>query len=69
MTDHTYEIMYGQYLLPYYRKNPKMKMLEIGLGCGMGYGPGASVAVFKKLFPTAELWEAEFSALAVLKKP
>ena len=46
-----------------------MKMLEIGLGCDMGYGPGASVAVFKKLFPTAELWEAEFSALAVLKKP
>jgi hypothetical protein len=67
VTAHTYEIMYGQYLLPYYRKNPKMKMIEIGLGCDMKYGPGASVAIYKKLFPTAELWEAEFSASCVEK--
>lgn len=67
VTTHTYEIMYGQYLLPYYRKNPKMKMLEIGLGCDMSYGPGASVAIFKKLFPAAEIWEGEFNAKCVEK--
>jgi hypothetical protein len=67
VTTHTYQIMYGQYLLPYYRKNPKMKMLEIGLGCDMVYGPGASVAIHKKLFPTAELWEAEYDASCVEK--
>ena len=37
-----------------------MKMLEIGLGCNMNYGPGASVALYKTLFPSAELWEAEY---------
>ena len=67
VTTHTYQVMYGQYLLPYYYKNPKMKMLEIGLGCGMEYGPGASVALYKKLFPEAELWEAEFDANCVEK--
>ena len=36
-----------------------MKFLEIGLGCGMSYGPGALVALWKGLFPRAELWEAE----------
>ena len=40
-------------------------MLEIGLGCDMDYGPGASVALYKKLFPKAELWEAEFDAACV----
>jgi len=65
VTTHTYQVMYGQYLLPYYYKNPKMKMLEIGLGCDMNYGPGASVALYKKLFPEAELWEAEFNANCV----
>lgn len=65
VTTHTYQVMYGQYLLPYYYKNPKMKMLEIGLGCDMNYGPGASVALFEKLFPEAELWEAEYNAACV----
>lgn len=67
VTAHTYQIMYGQYLLPYYRKHPKMKLLEIGLGCDMGYGPGASVSLYKKLFPTADLWEAEYDAACVKK--
>lgn len=44
-----------------------MEMLEIGLGCDMNYGPGASVAVWKKLFPRAELWEAEYNGDCVKK--
>ena len=44
-----------------------MKMLEIGLGCDMNYGPGASVWLWKELFPEAELWEAEFDGRCVEK--
>ena len=40
-------------------------MLEIGLGCNMGYGPGASVNLYRTLFPEAELWEAEYNAACV----
>ena len=57
---HTYNIMYGRFLLPYYHQHPQMKMLEIGLGCDMKHGPGASTTLYKKLFPQAELWEAEY---------
>jgi len=67
VTTHTYEIMYGKFLLPYYQQNPTMKMLEIGLGCDMNYEPGASVALYRKLFPQAELWEAEYDAVCVEK--
>jgi hypothetical protein len=67
VTDHEYHTMYGRFLLPYYDLNPTMRMLEIGLGCDMGYGPGASVAIWKKLFPKAVLWEAEFDAECVEK--
>lgn len=67
VTTHTYQIMYGRFLLPYYAQNPTMKMLEIGLGCDMNYGPGASTALWKKLFPKADLWEAEFNADCVEK--
>jgi len=65
VTDHTYQIMYGKFLLPYYHQKPSMKMLEIGLGCDMRYGPGASVNLYKKLFPEAELWEAEYNRRCV----
>lgn len=67
VTTHTYQIMYGKFLLPYYHQHPHMKMLEIGLGCDMDYGPGASVNLYKKLFPKAELWEAEYNAACVKK--
>ena len=60
VTRHSYQTMYGRFLLPYYYQKPKMKMLEIGLGRSMDYGPGASVSLYKTLFPQAELWEAEF---------
>lgn len=65
VTTHTYEIMYGTHLLPYYHQHPGMKMLEIGLGCNMNYGPGASVWLWKELFPEAELWEAEYDGKCV----
>ena len=65
VTTHTYQIMYGKFLLSYYSRNPTMKMLEIGLGCNMGYGPGASVALYRKLFPQAEIWEAEYDGECV----
>mmetsp|Transcript_13046 Transcript_13046/g.17037 ORF Transcript_13046/g.17037 Transcript_13046/m.17037 type:complete len:281 (+) Transcript_13046:187-1029(+) len=68
VTTHTYQIMYGQYLMPYYHLHPNMKMLEIGLGCNMNYGPGASVALWRKIFPQAEVWEAEFDEECVNKK-
>lgn len=60
VTRHSYQTMYGRFLLPYYHQHPNMKMLEIGLGCNMNYGPGASVLLYKTLFPQAELWEAEY---------
>ena len=67
VTTHSYQFMYGKFLLPYYYQNPSMKMLEIGLGCDMVYGPGASTALWKQLFPLAEMWEAEFDAACVEK--
>lgn len=67
VTTHRYDIMYDMFLVPYYKKKTNMKMLEIGLGCDMNYGPGASVQVWKKLFPKAELWEAEYVAECVKK--
>jgi hypothetical protein len=67
VTSHTYEIMYGENLLPYNYQHPNMKMLEIGLGCDMNYGPGASVRLWKELFPEAELWEAEYDGRCVEK--
>ena len=44
-----------------------MKFLEIGLGCDMKYGPGASVALWKKVIPQAEIWEGEYDADCVEK--
>lgn len=67
VTDHSYYTMYGQFLLPYVRDNPNLKFLEIGLGCNMKYGPGASVNLWNKLLPNAEIWEAEFYANCVKK--
>ena len=60
---HRYHNMYGQFLLPHAARIPTMKFLEIGLGCNMNYGAGASVKLWKPLFPTAELWEAEYDGL------
>ena len=40
-------------------------MLEIGLGCDMNYEPSASVALWKKLFPKADLGGGECNATCV----
>ncbi|CAB9503026.1 2'-O-methyltransferase [Seminavis robusta] len=66
-SEHRYHNMYGQYLLPYVATKPRMKFLEIGLGCNMEYGAGASVKVWKDLFPEADLWEAEYDGECVQK--
>lgn len=68
VTHHAYQTMYGQFLLPYSTKFPRMKLLEIGLGCHIVYGPGASVKLWKKLFPLVDLWEAEYNAECVEQK-
>ena len=67
VTTHSYNTMYGQFLLPYARDNQNLKFLEIGLGCDMHYGPGASVNIWKTLLPSAEIWEAEYDAKCVEK--
>lgn len=63
---HHYDIMYGQFLLPFYAAKPKMKFLEIGFGCDMSHGAGASVKVWQKLFPQAEIWEAELHVACIV---
>lgn len=69
VTDHSYHQMYGTFLMPLYESLPdnNMTMLEIGLGCNMAYGPGASVELWKELFPRAELWEADYDRDCVEK--
>jgi len=62
---HRYHNMYGMFLLPLAGSKPNLKFLEIGLGCNMRYGAGASVKIWKKLFPQAELWEAEYDEKCV----
>merc|ERR1712038_215631 len=37
------------------------------MGCDMRYGPGASILLWKKFFPQADLWEAEYNAECVKK--
>ena len=67
ITTHSYQTMYGMFLVPLAkaskRDGSKVKLLEIGLGCAMAYGPGKSVYVWRKLFgESGEIWEAEFNA-------
>ena len=66
-THHRYQVMYATFLLPFMQARPQSKMLEIGLGCMMDTGPGASVELWKRLFPMVELWEAEYYANCVEK--
>ncbi|CAE7264796.1 mycE [Symbiodinium necroappetens] len=64
-TTHKYQVMFGTFLLPYLQSSPQAKMLEIGLGCGMVSGTGASARLWLKLFPSLDLWEAEYQATCV----
>ena len=72
ITSHTYQTMYGMFLVPLARaskrNDQKIKLFEIGLGCNMNYGPGKSVYVWRKLFgESAEIWEGEFDAVCAQK--
>jgi len=62
---HTYQTMYGIFLMPWRTSEKGPKLLEIGLGCDMGYGPGASVQAWQAILPTVELWEAEYNEACV----
>lgn len=64
-TSHTYQTMYGIFLMPWRTSDEGPKLLEIGLGCHTSYGPGASVQAWKTILPTVELWEAEYNAACV----
>jgi len=64
-TDHTYQTMYGVFLMPWRTSTRGPKLLEIGLGCDMVYGPGASVQAWQTIIPRVELWEAEFDEACV----
>lgn len=72
ITDHDYESMYGDLLIPYLRdsnlkKKGGVKFLEIGLGCDMVYGPGSSSSIWKQFLscPGDELWMGEFNKTCV----
>ena len=68
VTDHTYQKMYGMFLLPYSRGSfrKKFKMLEIGLGCNMGYGPGKSAVLWLNMFGNnGNIWMAEYDEYCV----
>jgi hypothetical protein len=73
VTTHSYQMMYGLFLVPLLHSNHRksrgskpFKMLEIGLGCNMKYGPGKSVALWKKLLESEDsLWEAEVDEACV----
>lgn len=65
VSTHSYQTMYGVNLLPFMEATNGAKLFEIGLGCDMNYRPGASVDLWKSLFPSATLWEAEFDAKCV----
>jgi hypothetical protein len=74
VTAHSYQLMYGMFLLPFMEKfrvaKKNFKMMEIGLGCNMDYGPGASVQLWRNLTEgmNAEMWFAEFNAECVGKE-
>jgi len=59
VTRHSYELLYGLFLLPLQQAARPPKLLEIGLGCDMQYGPGASAMLWRRLLPNASIWEAE----------
>ena len=64
---HSYQTMYGMFLLPAARSATHFKMLEIGLGCDQLDGPGASAILWRDLLPDAELWMADINEACVNK--
>eukprot|EP01038_Epipyxis_sp_PR26KG_P007611 gene7611-10362_t len=69
---HSYEVMYGLFLIPlsneYKEKSKTVKMLEIGLGCDMPYGAGKSVPLWRTLFGNdSNIWIAEYDTACANK--
>ena len=65
---HSYEVLYGMHLAPL-RNRTGLKLLEIGLGCtNYQKTVGASVGLWRRLLPKAELWFAEYNAGCVQKQ-
>lgn len=65
VSTHAYEVIYGKYFEPDNVRLRVRKILEIGLGCNMAYGPGHSVMLWKRYFPNAEIWMADYDAACV----
>lgn len=65
VTDHAYQEMYGNYLLPYIKESrnqgKSIKFLEIGLGCTGDELFGGSIEIWNKLFSAKDdLWSADY---------
>lgn len=67
---HGYFNTYGKYLhsaiMDASHSRRRLKLLEIGLGCG-GHpsGRGASIELWKRMYPHVELWVAEYDSTCV----
>jgi ABC-type glycerol-3-phosphate transport system substrate-binding protein len=59
---HKYGLLYDS-IMPQFRLEKHVRLLEIGLGCGMPYGEGHSAIVWRKYFGTTDLdlWVAEYN--------
>lgn len=67
VSTHAYEVIYGKYFEPDNVRYNVRKILGIGLGCKTDYGPGHSVALWKRYYPNAEIWMADYDAACVEK--
>jgi len=65
VTSHWYETLYSKYFEN--RQMDALKLFEIGLGCNMAYGPGRSALLWRKFFPNAEIWFAEYDKECLTK--
>ena len=66
LTIGAYQTTYGALLMPIAaQRGERFKLLEIGLGCDQSYGAGASARLWRQLFPSAQLWEADSDAACV----
>ncbi|KAF5831800.1 hypothetical protein DUNSADRAFT_12568 [Dunaliella salina] len=64
---HNFHFLYQKYFELSCRRPALTKMMEIGLGCDMQYGPGKSAILWRKFFPEADIWFAEYDSACVSK--
>lgn len=65
VTTHSYQEMYGNFLLPYIKEshsqNKTIKFLEIGLGCIGSELYGGSIEIWNRIFTAKDdLWSADY---------